>query len=139
MNKFPTDIHDNYPSNQHPTDAGYQAFRILQMAFVIVPIMAGLDKFFYFLNDWRIYISPVVFEVIAGYSTIFMYVVGIIEISIGIGIIFKPKFFAYVAGVWLLLIIINLLILGKYFDVALHDFGLMLSAFALGRASQKYE
>jgi hypothetical protein len=101
--------------------------------------MAGLDKFFYFLNDWRIYISPVVFEVIAGYSTIFMYVVGIIEISIGIGIIFKPKFFAYVAGVWLLLIIINLLILGKYFDVALHDFGLMLSAFALGRASQKYE
>ena len=43
---------------------------------------------------------------------------------------------AYVVAAWLLLIIVNLLILGQYFDVALRDFGLMVGAIALARLAQ---
>jgi hypothetical protein len=46
--------------------------------------------------------------------------------------------FAYVIAGWLGLIIVNLLMIPGYFDVALRDFGLLLAAVALGRLSQDY-
>jgi hypothetical protein len=51
----------------------------------------------------------------------------------------KPRIFAYVVAAWLVGIILNLLILPGYFDVALRDLGLALGALALGRLSQKYD
>ena len=56
----------------------------------------------------------------------------------GLGVWFKPKIFAYVVSAWLLLIIVNLLLVPGYFDVALRDFGLALGALALGRLSQEF-
>jgi hypothetical protein len=67
-----------------------------------------------------------------------MYVVGVIEIIAGIGVFLKPKLFANVVAAWLGLIIINLLMIPGFFDVALRDFGLLLAAVALGRLSQEY-
>lgn len=124
--------------SKYQGDYGYQAFRILQLTFIIAPILAGLDKFFYFLTDWSIYLSPTALEAIKGYGKPFLYAVGVIEIIVGIGMIFKPKFFAYVASLWLLLIVINLIFLGRYWDIALRDLGLCLAALALGRISHKY-
>ena len=69
----------------------------------------------------------------------FMYVVGVIEIIAGIGVFLKPKIFAYVVSLWLVLIIINLLMIPGYFDVALRDLGLALGALALGRLSQQFD
>lgn len=120
-------------------DKGHQAFRILQFVFVVAPIIAGLDKFFYILADWSAFLSPFVMQIIQGHSRGFMMIVGAIEILVGIGMIFKPKVFAYTVSVWLLIIIINHLIAGRFLDIALRDFGLMLSAFALGKLSEKYE
>lgn len=40
---------------------------------------------------------------------------------------------------WLLLIILNLLAIPGYFDVALRDLGLMLGALALGRLSHTFD
>lgn len=119
-------------------DSGYQAFRILQIAFVIAPIVAGLDKFFYLLTNWSNYISPVALQMINYQDRGFMMAVGVIEILAGIGVLWKPRIFAYIISVWLLGIIINLFLTGQYFDVALRDIGLMLGAFALGKLSQKY-
>jgi len=119
-------------------DHGYDAFRILQVTFTIAPILAGLDKFFYLLTDWAQYISPFVLRMIHGHDLGFMMFVGVVEIIAGIGMIFKPRFFAYVITLWLLAIIINLLLSGYYFDIALRDLGLMLSSIALGRLSDKY-
>jgi hypothetical protein len=65
-----------------------------------------------------------------------MMVVGIIEIVAGLGVAFKPKVFAYVVSAWLLLIIVNLLMIPGYYDVALRDFGLALAALALARLSR---
>jgi uncharacterized membrane protein YphA (DoxX/SURF4 family) len=121
------------------SDKPYQAFRILQVAFIILPILAGLDKFVYLLNNWSQYIAPDVLRMIRGYDRVFMYIVGVVEIIAGIGIIFKPKVFSYIVAIWLLLIIVNLLITGEWYDIALRDFGLLLAAVALGRLSDKYD
>jgi hypothetical protein len=75
---------------------------------------------------------------LGGHGHEFMYVVGVIEVIAGIGVFIKPKIFAYVVAAWLALIIINLLMIPGYFDIALRDFGLLLGALAFGRLSQEY-
>jgi uncharacterized membrane protein len=119
-------------------DVGYQAYRILQLGFVVAPIVAGLDKFLHLLVDWDKYLPPVVNNMTGGHGHQLMLVVGVIEIIAGIGVAVKPKIFAYVVAAWLLLIIVNLLMIPGYFDVALRDVGLMLGALALGRLSSAF-
>ena len=116
----------------------YQAYRILQFGFVVAPILAGLDKFFHLLVDWDKYLPGVVANIspIPGHTL--MLIVGVIEIVAGIGVAIKPKIFAYVVAAWLVVIIINLLLIPGYFDVALRDFGLLLAALALGALSQQF-
>lgn len=117
---------------------GYQAYRILQLGFVVAPIVAGLDKFFHLLVNWDQYLPSVVNNMTGGRGHQLMLVVGVIEIVAGIGVALKPKIFAYVVAAWLALIIVNLLMIPGYFDVALRDVGLMLGALALARLSSAY-
>ncbi|MGH9949294.1 MAG: hypothetical protein ACRD6X_19145 [Pyrinomonadaceae bacterium] len=116
----------------------YQAYQILRMGFTVAPIVAGLDKFFHILVDWDKYLPAFVNNLTGGYGHQLMLVVGVIEIIAGLGVWFKPKLFAYVVAAWLFLIIVNLLLIPGYFDVALRDFGLLLGAVALGRLSQEH-
>jgi uncharacterized membrane protein YphA (DoxX/SURF4 family) len=120
------------------TSPGYQAYRILQFGFTVAPVLAGLDKFLHLLVNWDQYVPGVV----AGISPLpvhtLMFVVGVIEIMAGIGVAFKPRIFAYIVAAWLAVIIINLLLIPGYFDVALRDFGLLLGALALGQLSQQF-
>jgi uncharacterized membrane protein HdeD (DUF308 family) len=67
-----------------------------------------------------------------------MLVIGVIEIVAGILVAIKPRIGAYVVAAWLLGIVINLLIIPGFFDIALRDFGLSLGALALGRLSQEF-
>ena len=60
---------------------------------------------------------------LGGHGHEFMMVVGVIEIVAGIGIALKPRIFGYVVSAWLLLIVINLLMVPGYLDVALRDLG----------------
>jgi hypothetical protein len=116
----------------------YQAYRILQVGFVVAPILAGLDKFFHLLVDWDKYLPAVVNNLVGGKGHQLMLVVGVVEIAAGIGVAIKPRWFAYVVAAWLGLIIVNLLLIPGYFDVALRDVGLMLGALALARLSQDF-
>lgn len=118
------------------TDTGRQAFRILQIGFVVAPILAGLDKFTELLTDWDQYLAPFIADIV-GAGT-FMAIVGVIEIAAGIGVAIKPRIFAYVVAAWLVGIIINLLLIPGFYDIALRDLGLALGALALGRLSEKY-
>jgi len=120
-------------------DRGYQAFRILQVAFVIAPLVAGFDKFFYLLTNWSQYLSPMALQMVDGHDRAFFAIVGVIEVIAGMGVLFKPKIFAYVVSLWILGIVINLLMVGHFYDLILRDIGLMLSAFALGKLAQKYD
>jgi hypothetical protein len=86
--------------------------------------------------DWDKYLSPMANNVLGGHGHQFMMVVGVVEIVAGIGMAFKPRVFAYIVAIWLLLIMLNLLSIPGYYDVALRDLGLLLGALALGRLSQ---
>lgn len=122
---------------QYPGDRGYTAYRILQFAFIIVPILMGLDKFFYLLASWEQYLSPLFTNMLGDKVRVFFMVVGVIEIIAGIGMIFWPRVFAYIVFIWLILITLNLLHSG-WFDIALRDFGLLLGALATAKLAEKY-
>jgi hypothetical protein len=119
-------------------DRARQAFRILYVGFVVAPILAGLDKFFDVLVDWDRYLAPVVPDLLPVSGHTFMLVVGVVEIAAGILVAVAPRIGGYVVAVWLWVIIVNLLILGDYFDVALRDFGLSLGALALARLAEAF-
>jgi hypothetical protein len=116
----------------------YQAYQILHVAFTVAPIIAGADKFFHFLVDWDMYLSPVVTRMLGISAHTFMLGVGAIEVIAGLLVALMPRIGGYVVGLWLCGIIVNLLSMGAYFDVALRDLGLALGAFALARLSAEY-
>jgi len=116
----------------------YQAFAILRAGFTVAPILAGVDKFLGLLVNWDQYLPPVVNNLVGGHGHEFMYAVGAIEIIAGIGVALKPKIFAYVVAAWLVAIIVNLLLIPGFYDVALRDLGLALGALALGRLSEQF-
>ena len=116
----------------------YQGYQILHFGFTAAPILAGLDKFFHLLVNWDQYLPGVVARVSPIPPHTLMLVVGVIEIVAGIGVALRPRIFAYIVAVWLTVIIINLLLIPGYFDVALRDFGLLLAALALARLSQQF-
>ena len=120
-------------------DRSYQAYRILQLGFIVAPIVAGIDKFLHFLVDWDKYVPSVVNTAVGGHGHELMFAVGVIEIVAGLGVALRPRIFAYVVALWLGLIIVNLLAIPGYFDVALRDVGLMLGALALGRLSHDFD
>jgi hypothetical protein len=68
-----------------------------------------------------------------------MHAVGVVEIIAGIAVAVKPRYGAYLVAAWLGGIIVNLLTLSGYYDVALRDFGLMVAALTLGRLAGKYD
>src|SRR2546421_9828838 len=116
----------------------YQAYQILHWGFVAAPILAGLDKFFNRLTDWTMYLWPPLGKLVGGAGT-FMRIVGAIEILAGCLVAFKPKFGAPIVAAWLLGIIVNLVLLGSYFDIALRDFALCLGALALSRLAVHFD
>ena len=120
-------------------DARYQAFMLLRLTFTVAPIAFGLDKFFNVLVDWPIYLAPWINDIAPGSGQDFMYFVGAIEIVAGVLVALKPRYGAYVVAGWLAGIIINLLTLSGYYDVALRDFGLMLAALTLARLASVYD
>jgi hypothetical protein len=122
-----------------PHDAAYQGYQILHWGFVAAPTIAGLDKFFHLLTNWDQYLAPAVEKILPFSGHTFMLIVGAIELLAGLVVAVKPRIGAYVVAAWLCGIIINLLILGGFYDVALRDFGLLLGALALARLSSIYD
>jgi uncharacterized membrane protein YphA (DoxX/SURF4 family) len=121
-----------------PGSPAYQAFWILRFGFTVAPILAGLDKFFHLMVNWDQYLPEVVARVSPIQPHGLMLLAGVIEIVAGIGVALRPRIFAYIVAAWLALIIINLLLIPGYFDVALRDLGLLLAALALARLSQQF-
>ena len=116
----------------------HQAFLILRTAFTLAPIIAGLDKFFNRLVDWSQYLAPAAAQLLPFDRHTTMQAVGVIEIIAGLVVAFAPRVGGYLVAVWLAGIIVNLLLLPGYFDVALRDFGLLLGALALARLSEAF-
>jgi uncharacterized membrane protein YphA (DoxX/SURF4 family) len=110
----------------------YSAWWALRLTFGLVPFLAGLDKFFNILTDWAQYQSPLLQQFLPISATSFMYVVGIIEMVVGLAILTRwtlPG--SYVAMAWLVAIAVNLLTTGRYFDIAVRDLALAVAAYSL--------
>ena len=115
----------------------YSAWWALRLSFGLVPFLAGLDKFFNILTDWTQYQSPILQNILPVSTTTFMYVVGVIEMIVGIAILTRwTRIGSYVAAVWLVAISANLVTTGQYFDVAVRDLVLAVGAYTLASLTE---
>lgn len=114
-------------------DGAHQAFLLLRTVFTIAPIVFGLDKFLGLLTDWDAYLAPWINDIVPGTAHQAMLAVGAVEILAGVLVAVRPAIGGYVVAAWLLGIIVNLVTMGEYYDVALRDFGLLVGALALAR------
>jgi hypothetical protein len=120
------------------TDPTFQAFWLLRIGFTVAPVLFGVDKFAHVLTNWDKYLAPWVNDIVPGTAHQAMFAVGAIEIVAGLAVLFMPRFGGYLVAVWLLGIIVNLVGIGGYGDVALRDFGLLLAALTLARLATAF-
>ncbi len=120
------------------TDPAYQAFLLLRTGFTVAPILFGLDKFFHVLVDWDLYLAPRIDRLVPGTAHQAMYAVGMIEIVAGLTVALLPRFGGYLVAAWLAGIIVNLLLIPGYYDIALRDFGLLIAALSLARLAAAF-
>jgi hypothetical protein len=120
-------------------DPAEQAFMILRAAFTVAPILFGLDKFFHLMVNWDRYLAPALSNPLPFTTHQLMYAVGVTEIIAGVVVAIHPRLGGPVVAAWLLGIIVNLLLIPGFYDVALRDFGLFLAALALARLATKYD
>jgi hypothetical protein len=115
----------------HPSRGADRAFLLLRTVFTIAPIAFGLDKFAELLTDWERYLAPWVDDLVPGTAHEAMLAVGVIEVVAGITVALAPRLGALLVAGWLAGIIVNLVSMGDYYDIALRDFGLLVGALAL--------
>jgi hypothetical protein len=120
-------------------DPAAQAFLLLRIAFTVAPILFGLDKFAeIMISDWPKYLAPEFNDLIPGSAEDAMYVVGAVEIAAGLVVAVVPRFGGLLVAGWLGGIIVSLLLVGGYADIALRDFGLLLGALTLARLASAF-
>jgi uncharacterized membrane protein YphA (DoxX/SURF4 family) len=112
-------------------DPAAQAFLLLRVAFTVAPIAFGLDKFANLLTDWEEYLAPWINDLVPGTAHTAMLLVGVVEVVAGLAVALRPRFGGLLVAAWLAGIIVNLVTMGEYYDVALRDFGLLVAALAL--------
>ncbi|GAB3021506.1 hypothetical protein GCM10027051_28520 [Niabella terrae] len=116
-----------------------QTFNLLKYSFVIVPIVAGADKFTNLLTDWEQYLNPTIAGLLPFSGSTFMMIVGIIEIAAGIIVLKKSELGGYIVAGWLGLIALSLLIGFNYVDVAVRDLVMAIAALAMAKLSKILE
>src|SRR5829696_10397872 len=127
-------------SNVLRSDPAAQAFMLLRVAFTVAPILFGIDKFANVLtDDWTRYLASDFNSLIPGSAADAMHIVGVVEIVAGLVVLLAPRFGGLLVAAWLGGIIVNLLIVGGYGDIALRDFGLLIGALALSRLATAHD
>jgi len=123
----------------YPSALANKAYRALHIAFVALPIIAGVDKFIFALTDWSAYVAPSLTRLFVTSPQSITYGAGVLEIFLGIGILMRPRVFADLFSLWVTVITVNLLVQGEHFDVALFNFALAAGSCALARLSKANE
>jgi len=107
------------------------AFTLLRTVFTIAPILFGLDKFADVLVDWQRYLAPWIDDIVPGSAHQAMLAVGVVEVVAGLVVAVAPRYGGPLVALWLAGIIVDLVSMGEYYDIALRDFGLLVAALAL--------
>jgi hypothetical protein len=107
---------------------------MLKIALGAAPILAGLDKFFNLLTNWTDYLNPVALQYVPVDAEVFMRGVGVIEMIVGLLILTRfTRLGSYLAACWLVAIAVNLVSMGKFYDIAVRNLLFAVSAFSLAR------
>ena len=109
---------------------------ILKIVFIVVPIVAGLDKFTNILTDWTGYLSPSFISMLPISASACMMIIGVIEIAAGLIVLFKTRWGAYIVAAWLAIIALSLLLTWHHADVAVRDFVMAITAFTLAKLTE---
>jgi uncharacterized membrane protein YphA (DoxX/SURF4 family) len=108
----------------------------LRIALGVMPILAGIDKYFNRLAEWGMYLSPYATKIIPVSTPTFMHIVGVVEIIAGVIVLSRwTKIGSYIVMIWLICIAINLLTTGMFYDIAVRDVEIAVGAFALSQLS----
>lgn len=113
------------------------AINLLRITYGLLFIIVGVDKFSYLITDWHKYVSPATLKTISIDIKTLLTGVGILEIILGIFIL-NPRwttFTSYIASAWLVIIALNLIPLGIYYDIAARDVVMAIGSFALALLS----
>lgn len=107
----------------------------LKFTYGIVAIAAGFDKFTHVLTQWTQYLNPTIANLLPFSPTVFMYVVGVIEIIAGALVLARPRVGGWVVAAWLTAIALQLLVGWMYVDIAVRDLAMAVGAMTLARLS----
>src|SRR5690349_8920961 len=111
--------------------------KALRLAYGIVPIVAGADKFTNLLADWTKYLSPLSRKLIPVRPSTFMRAVGVIELGAGALVLTKyARLGGYIVGAWLGAIAAQLLTDRRYRDIAVRDAVMALGAITLAKLTE---
>lgn len=116
-----------------------QTYNLMKYVFVIVPIVAGADKFTNILTDWTQYVNPSLEGMLPFSAVTFMMIVGVIEIIAGVIVFAKPQIGGLIVAAWLTLIALSLIAGWMYVDVAVRDLVMAIAAFSMTRLSKVVE
>jgi len=111
-------------------------YNLMKYTFVLVPIVAGADKFTNLLTNWEQYLNPGILGMLPFSGSVFMMIVGIIEIIAGIIVLKKPEIGGLIVAAWLALIALTLIAGFNYLDVAVRDLVMAISAFSMAKISK---
>ena len=116
------------------------AWWALRIGLGLGPFLAGLDKFFNILTDWKMYLSPTVTHLLPVSDVTFMHLVGVVEMIVGLAILTRwTRIGSYIAMAWLVAIALNLVSTGMFFDLAVRDLEIAIGAYTLGRLTEARE
>src|SRR4051794_7899705 len=86
----------------------------LRLAFGLIPILAGLDKYFNLLTNWEMYLNPLIPRLLHLPPPTVMHIVGVIEVLAGVIVITRfTRYGAYIVMGWLLAIAASLVVQGR--------------------------
>ena len=114
-----------------------QAYQLLHIAFFLVPVIAGMDKFFHVLTNWEMYLAPRLTQLAPFSAQQLLWIIGAVEILAGVIVALSPRIGAWIVCFWLWAIIVDLVMVGGFYDIVLRDFGLSLGALALAQLSAR--
>lgn len=122
------------------TDPTYQAYWLMRIGFTLVPILFGADKFAHVMVNWDRYLAPDLQRWLSPFDTVHqtMYFVGVVEILAGILVLLLPRIGGYIVALWLAGIVVNLAMIGGYWDILMRDFALFLLALTFARLATAF-